>query len=103
MSVAADGSTESSASDEVGGGVIYLTGPDLEFVPRYLVGRLARQGVGKSFQRGRRRRRDAECERLAAAGYQVKGPTQFPWGRSAYLYDPDGRMVELHGPDTVYV
>ena len=45
---------------------------------------------------------DAECERLAAAGYQVKGPTQFPWGRSAYLYDPDGRMVELHGPDPVY-
>jgi catechol 2,3-dioxygenase-like lactoylglutathione lyase family enzyme len=45
---------------------------------------------------------NAECERLAAAGYEVKGPTQFPWGRSAYLYDPDGRMVELHGPDIVY-
>lgn len=45
---------------------------------------------------------DAECQRLAAAGYEVKGPTQFPWGRSAWLYDPDGRMVELHGPDIVY-
>lgn len=30
-----------SAPDEVGGGVIYLTGPDLEFVPRHLVGKLA--------------------------------------------------------------
>lgn len=39
---------------------------------------------------------DAECRRLATAGYVIKGPTQFPRGRSAYLYDPDGRMVELH-------
>ena len=42
---------------------------------------------------------DAECARLAAAGYAIMGPNQYPWGRSAYLYDPDGRMVELHGPD----
>ncbi len=40
---------------------------------------------------------DAECARLSAAGYDVIGPSVFPWGRSAYLYDPDGRMVELHG------
>lgn len=45
---------------------------------------------------------DAECERLAAAGYAVKGPTLFPWGRSAYLYDPDGRMVELIGRDVAH-
>jgi catechol-2,3-dioxygenase len=45
---------------------------------------------------------DVECERLTAAGYEVRGPSQFPWGRSAWLYDPDGRMVELHGPDIVY-
>jgi predicted enzyme related to lactoylglutathione lyase len=38
---------------------------------------------------------DTECERLKALGYTITGPTQFPWGRSAYLYDPDGRMVEL--------
>jgi len=38
---------------------------------------------------------DAQCERLTALGYELKGPTQFPWGRSAYLHDPDGRMVEL--------
>ena len=40
---------------------------------------------------------DAECERLRAAGREITGPTDLPWGRSAYLYDPDGRMVELHG------
>lgn len=45
---------------------------------------------------------DAECRRLTAAGYELKGPDQFPWGRAAYLYDPDGRLVELHGSDVVY-
>lgn len=41
---------------------------------------------------------DGECERLRAAGYDVVGPSRFPWGRSAYLHDPDGRMVELQEP-----
>lgn len=45
---------------------------------------------------------DEECARLAAAGYEITGPSRFPWGRSAYLRDPDGRMVELHGPDIAY-
>lgn len=37
----------------------------------------------------------------AAAGLQAAGltflvePRDFPWGRSAYLRDPDGRLVEL--------
>ena len=39
---------------------------------------------------------DAECVRLRNAGFDVTGPTDLPWGRSAYLYDPDGKMVELH-------
>jgi catechol 2,3-dioxygenase-like lactoylglutathione lyase family enzyme len=39
---------------------------------------------------------DDECARLAAAGFEITGPGDYPWGRSAYLYDPDGRMVELH-------
>ena len=45
---------------------------------------------------------DAECERLRAAGYDLIGPSDFPWGRSAYLHDPDGREVELHGDDITY-
>lgn len=39
---------------------------------------------------------DATCEALVAAGltFHVE-PQDFPWGRSAYLRDPDGRLVEL--------
>lgn len=44
---------------------------------------------------------DAECRRLAGLGFEIVGPSQFPWGRSAYLHDPDGRLVELHGPGEV--
>lgn len=39
---------------------------------------------------------DQECERLRRKGYVVGDARTFPWGRSAYLNDPDGRMVELH-------
>jgi predicted enzyme related to lactoylglutathione lyase len=45
---------------------------------------------------------DAECERLRAAGLVVNGPSDFPWGRIAWLLDPDGRQVEIHGPDISY-
>ncbi len=38
---------------------------------------------------------EKECERLRHEGFEVEGPRDFPWGRSAYLNDPDGRMVEL--------
>lgn len=36
----------SEATDEVGGGLVYCTGPDEEFVPRHLVGRLACAVIG---------------------------------------------------------
>lgn len=40
---------------------------------------------------------DRACRELVAAGLAVDvGPQDFPWGRSAYLRDPDGRLVELH-------
>ena len=39
---------------------------------------------------------EKECERLRRKGYIVGDPRTLPWGRSAYLNDPDGRMVELH-------
>jgi len=32
---------------------------------------------------------------LTAAGLSVDGPRDLPWGRSAYVRDPDGRLVEL--------
>jgi catechol 2,3-dioxygenase-like lactoylglutathione lyase family enzyme len=38
---------------------------------------------------------DAHSASLVAAGIDVDGPRDLPWGRSAYLRDPDGRLVEL--------
>lgn len=41
---------------------------------------------------------DATCAELRTKGIDVRGPDDFPWGRSAYALDPDGREVELHEP-----
>jgi catechol 2,3-dioxygenase-like lactoylglutathione lyase family enzyme len=39
---------------------------------------------------------DGACAVLAAAGSTfLVEPRDYPWGRSAYLRDPDGRLVEL--------
>ena len=38
---------------------------------------------------------DAAAERARKAGAEVVGPKDFYWGRSAYLHDPDGRVIEL--------
>jgi catechol 2,3-dioxygenase-like lactoylglutathione lyase family enzyme len=39
---------------------------------------------------------DRACEGLRAAGcVLLLEPRDYPWGRSAYLRDPDGRLVEL--------
>jgi catechol 2,3-dioxygenase-like lactoylglutathione lyase family enzyme len=39
---------------------------------------------------------DGVCTALAQAGMTfLVEPRDFPWGRSAYLRDPDGRLVEL--------
>jgi catechol 2,3-dioxygenase-like lactoylglutathione lyase family enzyme len=39
---------------------------------------------------------DAACAALRADGLSfLVEPRDFPWGRSAYLRDPDGRLVEL--------
>ena len=39
---------------------------------------------------------DAVCASLAANEYTfLFEPRDYPWGRSAYLRDPDGRLVEL--------
>ncbi len=40
---------------------------------------------------------DREVETLRASGCTIEvGPRDFYWGRSAYIRDPDGRLVELH-------
>jgi catechol 2,3-dioxygenase-like lactoylglutathione lyase family enzyme len=39
---------------------------------------------------------DASCDALRAGGLVLLvEPRDYPWGRSAYLRDPDGRLVEL--------
>ena len=38
---------------------------------------------------------DDHAAALTAAGLSVDGPRDLPWGRSAYVRDPDGRLVEL--------
>ena len=39
---------------------------------------------------------DAVCASHTANGYAfLVEPRDYPWGRSAYLRDPDGRLVEL--------
>ena len=38
---------------------------------------------------------DEHTAALQAAGVAVDGPRDLPWGRSAYVRDPDGRLVEL--------
>jgi catechol 2,3-dioxygenase-like lactoylglutathione lyase family enzyme len=40
---------------------------------------------------------DAACRQLVEQGLAVElGPRDYDWGRSAYLRDPDGRLLELH-------
>ncbi|GGY95194.1 glyoxalase [Streptomyces olivaceoviridis] len=38
---------------------------------------------------------DADCARLAAAGVQVQGPDDVPWGRMASFADADGNGLML--------
>jgi catechol 2,3-dioxygenase-like lactoylglutathione lyase family enzyme len=39
---------------------------------------------------------DRSCAELRARGVELLvEPREFPWGRSAYLRDPDGRLLEL--------
>jgi len=40
---------------------------------------------------------DAACKQLAGQGLTIEvAPRDYDWGRSAYLRDPDGRLLELH-------
>ena len=42
---------------------------------------------------------DAECEQLIAEGLSLETPPKdYYWGRSAYLRDPEGQLIELNTP-----
>lgn len=38
---------------------------------------------------------EGACADLRATGIAVEDPKRYDWGRSSYLRDPDGRLVEL--------
>jgi catechol-2,3-dioxygenase len=38
---------------------------------------------------------DDAAERARSGGAEVIGPHDYYWGRSAYVRDPDGRVIEL--------
>lgn len=40
---------------------------------------------------------DADVARLRAAGVDVEGPSDLPWGRQATFADPDGNGFVLNG------
>jgi catechol 2,3-dioxygenase-like lactoylglutathione lyase family enzyme len=43
---------------------------------------------------------DASCRALTEQGLTIEvAPNDYYWGRSAYLRDPDGHMIELNQPD----
>lgn len=44
---------------------------------------------------------DETCSLLRSKGIEVE-IGEFEWGRCAYLLDPDGRTIEIQGPDVVY-
>lgn len=42
---------------------------------------------------------DAACKELAEQGLKIEvEPQDYYWGRSAYLRDPDGQLIELNSP-----
>ena len=44
---------------------------------------------------------DAACHKLEEAGIKIEvEPKDYYWGRSAYLRDPDGNLIELHQTDS---
>ena len=43
---------------------------------------------------------DASCQMLVEQGLTIEvEPKDYYWGRSAYLRDPDGHMIELNQPE----
>jgi catechol-2,3-dioxygenase len=83
---AADSRSDSHASFDLGGTTLFIhvagDGADHEGAPN-------RDHVAFALDQ------DAAADRARSAGADVVGPTDYYWGRSAYLRDPDGRAVEL--------
>ena len=77
--------SDSHASFDLGGTTLFI----------HVAGGEAPHGVPNADHVAIALDQDEAAERARAAGAEVIGPREFYWGRSAYLRDPDGRVIEL--------
>ena len=82
---APDSSSDSHASFDLGGTTLFL----------HVAGGESEGGAPNADHVAIALDQDEAAERARSAGAQVVGPQDFYWGRSAYLRDPDGRVIEL--------
>lgn len=80
-----DSSSESHASFSLGEAVLFI----------HIAGAESPPGVPNRDHVALALNQEDAAQRARAAGVEVVGPSDFYWGRSAYLEDPDGRMIEL--------
>lgn len=80
-----DDSSESHASFDLGGTTLFI----------HVAGGEGPHGAPNADHVAIALDQDEAAERARAGGTDVIGPQEFYWGRSAYLHDPDGRVVEL--------
>ena len=82
---AADSCSESHASFDLGGTTLFI----------HVAGGEGPEGAPNADHVALALDQDAAADRVRAGGSDGVGPKDFYWGRSAYVRDPDGRVVEL--------
>jgi catechol-2,3-dioxygenase len=82
---ARESSSDSHASFDLGGTTLFI----------HVAGEGDHEGAPNSDHVAFALDQHAAAERVRSAGAEVVGPKEYYWGRSAYLRDPDGRVVEL--------
>jgi catechol-2,3-dioxygenase len=86
---APDSSSDSHASFDLGGTMLFI----------HVAGGVEPGGAPNADHVAIALDQDEAAERARAGGAEVIGPQDFYWGRSAYLRDPDGRVIELQSDD----
>jgi catechol-2,3-dioxygenase len=80
-----DHRSDSHASFDLGGTILFI----------HVAGGSAPVGVPNADHIAFALDQDEAAQRARSGGFEVVGPEDFDWGRSAYLRDPDGRVLEL--------
>jgi catechol-2,3-dioxygenase len=86
---APDSRSEASASFDLGGTTLFI----------HVAGGEAPGGAPNADHIAFALDQDQAAERARAAEVDVIGPDDFYWGRSAYVRDPDGRVIELQAEE----